>query len=115
MHLNTLQLLRYTLALSWIYHGLVPKLLHVAPIEEAITASLGFTTTVSYWITKAAGVAEVGFGLLLLAFYRQPLLIWLNIAALFGLLGYVALFVPKYLFEAFNPCQHQPVFDLQLA
>lgn len=103
MVINTLQLLRYTLALSWIYHGLVPKLLHIAPMEEAITASLGFSPEVSYWITKTAGIAEITFGIVLMLFYRQQQLVWLNIAALAGLLGYVALFVPQYLFEAFNP------------
>lgn len=103
MKINTLQLARYTLALSWIYHGLVPKLLHIAPIELAITASLGFNPEVSYWITKMAGVAEIGFGLAILMFYQYRALIWLNISALVGLLFYVAIFVPQFLFEAFNP------------
>jgi uncharacterized membrane protein YphA (DoxX/SURF4 family) len=101
--LNLLQIYRFTIALSWIYHGVFPKLLAIAPMEKAITATMGFDEKSSMLITFAAGIGEVIFGIVLFTFYRNTVLIKLNIAALIGLLLYVAIFIPVYLVEAFNP------------
>jgi hypothetical protein len=68
-----------------------------------MTASLGFSEDVSYYITKSAGVGELLFGLLLFLFYRSKPLLILNILALIGLLLFVAVLQPQLLFEAFNP------------
>ncbi len=103
MSLSTIQIARYTLSFAWIYHGLFPKILTIAPIEKAMTASLGFGYELSYLITKTAGVGEMIFGLMLFIFYRNKALIWLNIAVLCLLLFYVAIILPTLLFEAFNP------------
>lgn len=101
--MSLILLLRTTLAFCWIYHGLFPKLLTIAPIEQAITATAGFDQTTSYWITKLAGVGEVLFGIILFYAYRNTKLLYLNMAALLGLLIYVAVFAPQFLLEAFNP------------
>ena len=72
-------------------------------MEKAITATMGFDEKSSMLITFAAGIGEVIFGVVLFAFYRNTTLIKLNILGLVGLLLYVAIFIPAYLVEAFNP------------
>ena len=100
---NSIQVARYILGFSWMYHGLFPKLLTIAPIEQAMTATLGFSDATSTLITQSAGVAEILFGLLIIVLYRNRALIMLNIFALASLLLFVAIQMPTLLFEAFNP------------
>ena len=89
--------------LSWIYHGIFPKLIHVAPLELAMTASIGFSDELSYLITKVAGVSEVIFGLLFITLYKSKSIIYLNIIGLALLLMFVIIQMPNLLIEAFNP------------
>jgi len=98
-----IQVIRYTLGFCWIYQGLMPKLLTIAPLEKALTVTMGFSPAVSDNITRAAGVAEIVFGILLIVFYQHRSVHLLNIAALCGLLGYVVFMMPVLLLEAFNP------------
>ncbi|WP_189399150.1 DoxX-like family protein [Arenicella chitinivorans] len=100
---DSVQIARFILGGSWIYHGLAPKLITVAPIERAMTATLGLDPDTSLLITRLAGVGEVVFGILLIIFYRQVTLIALNIAMLVALLIFVAVQIPAVLFDAFNP------------
>jgi hypothetical protein len=58
------QIARFIVGFSWLYHGIFPKLIHIAPLEKAMTASLGFSEEISYLITKFAGVGELIFGLI---------------------------------------------------
>ena len=110
-----IQLARFTIAFVWIYHGLVPKLLHVAPLELLMTASFGLSEEHSYLLTKAAGMVEVAFGLLFAVFYQQKWINYASIAGLSGLLLYAVLFVPVALAEAFNPVTtNTPVIVLGL-
>lgn len=99
----SIQLSRYILGLSWIYHGLFPKIITVAPTEKALTATFGFSEDISYLITKFAGVGEILFGILILVMYKNKHVITLNIAALVGLCFFVAVSIPVLLIEAFNP------------
>lgn len=101
--MSSVQLARYILCFSWMYHGIFPKLIHIAPLEKLITGSFGFSDEVSYYITKSAGVGELIFGTVLFIFYRSKSIILLNIVALIGLLLFVALLQPQVLIEAFNP------------
>lgn len=93
---------RWMLAFVFIYHGLVPKLLVLSPVEVQMVeaAGLGLNAQV---ISPLAGVAEVLLGLLILFgwFGRWPVLA--AGAGLVGLLGYVVLFAPMLLIGAFNP------------
>ena len=68
-----------------------------------MTSSFGFSEQVSYWITKSAGVGEILFGIILFYIYKNKMVVYLNIIALFGLLFFVALLQPQILIEAFNP------------
>jgi hypothetical protein len=72
-------------------------------MEKAIIATLGFNAETSTLLIILSGIGEIFFGLAILIFYRNVNLIKLNILALTGLLFYVALFIPQYLTEAFNP------------
>lgn len=99
----SIQVARYILGLSWIYHGLFPKLLTIAPLEKQLTASMGFSDEVSFLITRVAGVSEIIFGVLLIVCYKNRHLLLLNIIALLGLCLFVAIQMPLLLIEAFNP------------
>jgi len=101
--LSSIQIARLIISFSWLYHGIFPKLVHVAPLEKVITASLGLSDELSFLVTKVAGVAEVVFGLVFFVLYRSKLIVLLNIAALSGLLLFVVFLQPQILIEAFNP------------
>jgi hypothetical protein len=101
--MDVIQVARLIISFSWIYHGLVPKLIWVAPLEKEITASLGLSEELSLWVTKSAGVAETLFGMLFFFLYKNKLINQLNIIGLTGLLSFVAIFNTHLLAEAFNP------------
>lgn len=98
-----IQIARYIVGLSWIYHGFFPKLYHIAPLEKLMTGSAGFSAEVSDLITRSAGIGEIIFGVCLLVFYKNKHLVILNILALLGLLLAVVVMQPQLLIEAFNP------------
>lgn len=98
-----MQIARIVIGLSWIYHGIFPKLVYVAPLELAMTGSIGFSDEMSYLITKVAGVSETLFGLIFIAFYRVKSVVYLNIFGLVMLLIFVVFNMPSLLIEAFNP------------
>lgn len=64
---------------------------------------MGFSVETSTLITRGAGISEIIFGVLLIAFYQNKTIHLLNIVALLGLLAYVAFTMPVLLIEAFNP------------
>ena len=101
--MDVIQVARFIISFSWIYHGLVPKLIWVAPLEKEITASLGLSEGLSILVTKSAGVAEILFGMLFFFLYKNKLINQLNIIGLTGLLAFVAIFNTHLLAEAFNP------------
>lgn len=101
--MSSIQIARFIISFSWLYHGIFPKLVHIAPLEKLMTASIGLSTELSYFVTKSAGVGEVVFGLLFFVYYRSKAIIILNIIGLTGLLAFVAIMLPHLLIEAFNP------------
>lgn len=101
--MSPLQISRYTLGVSWVYQGAAPKLFTIAPLEKALTGSMGFSAEISDLITRSAGIGEISFGLLLIACYRNTSLQLLNMAVLIGLLLFSMVMLPSVLFEAFNP------------
>lgn len=101
--MSSILIARFVIAFSWLYHGIFPKLVHVAPLEKLITESLGFSNELSYNITKMAGVGEIIFGLVFFVLYRNKAVVLLNIIGLTGLLLFVAVMQPYVLIEAFNP------------
>lgn len=101
--MNMVQIARYVIGLTWIYHGIFPKLLQIAPLEQAMTGSLGFSDDITYYLVKTAGVAEVIFGLVFICCYRLRMVQLLNLIGLVGLLIFAAIMTPFILLEAFNP------------
>lgn len=97
-----LMLCRIALAFSWVYQGAVPKIVcrssgeidlltHLIPLQELACIAV-------VWI----GVAEIAFGLFLLV-ATSGWVFRLNMAALTGLLLFVALFEPAMFTLPFNP------------
>ena len=101
--MNTAQLSRFVLGFSWIYHGLFPKLLFLAPLELEMSGSIGLSESNTLLLIRFAGVSEILFGILLLVFYKRAALLYLNIAALLALLFFVLIMTPQLIVEAFNP------------
>ena len=101
--MNIVQLSRFVLASSWIYHGLFPKLLFLAPLEQEMSGSIGLSEPNTLLLIKSAGIAEIVFGTLTLVLYRNTKILYLNILAFAALLCFVILMTPHLMAEAFNP------------
>jgi len=101
--LSSIQLARFTIAFSWIYHGLFPKLIQISPLEMAMSSAVGFSEENTLLLIKFAGCGELAFGIAFIFLYRLKPIVWLNIFGLSGLLGFVMLLMPHLLVEAFNP------------
>ncbi|MBL4572103.1 MAG: DoxX-like family protein [Gammaproteobacteria bacterium] len=101
--MNIVQLSRFVLGFSWIYHGLFPKLLFLAPLELEMSGSIGLAESNTLWLIRFAGVSEVIFGILLLVFYKHVMLLYLNIAGFLALVVFVLIMTPHLMVEAFNP------------
>lgn len=93
---------RWMLAFVFIYHGLVPKVLFLSPVEVQMVEAAGLGLNAQI-ISPLAGLGEVLLGLLILFgwFGRWPVLA--AALGLVGLLAYVALYTPALLLGAFNP------------
>lgn len=93
---------RWALALVFIYHGLVPKILVLSPVEVQMILAHGRELPAKH-IAVLAGVAEVALGLAFIVLRRQLWPVWVALAAFTLLLMDVALFSPALLVEAFSP------------
>jgi len=98
-----MKIARFVLGLAWIYQGLVPKLLFLAPTEQAMWQSLGPDDATIRILIYLAGFLEIIFGLMIILFYRSPRVHYLNLWALGGLLLATAIFEPHFMNDAFNP------------
>ncbi|OBT10411.1 hypothetical protein A9267_05905 [Shewanella sp. UCD-FRSSP16_17] len=115
LQLSSIQIARFIVSFSWIYHGIFPKLIHIAPMEKLMTASLCFSNEISDLITQSAGIGEVIFGIVFFVFYRSKWVLILNVLGLIGLLIFVAVLQPQLLIEAFNPVTTNiPIIGLSL-
>ncbi|MBK0403249.1 DoxX-like family protein [Adhaeribacter sp. BT258] len=101
--LFVLILSNFLIALTWLYHGIVPKLMYMETGElEMLTASGMFTGYEKEGV-YAAGIAEIFFGIAFLFFGRWRLLHYLNIFSLL-ILGGIALVAKHEVYLApFNP------------
>ncbi|MCY9829389.1 MULTISPECIES: DoxX-like family protein [Vibrio] len=101
--MTTVQIARLIITFAWLYHGLAPKLIQIAPLEQIMSGSVGFGDELTYMFIKFAGIAEVMWGIIFFFFYKNRVVLLLNIIALVGLLLAVAALQPQLLIEAFNP------------
>lgn len=94
---------RLTVAVVFIFQGLVPKLIFHHPTEVALLSAAGFSPSLTWRALTIIGIAEMLFGAFIAVVWRArwPLLVTvvLMVAALLG----VAITAPGALIAAFNP------------
>jgi uncharacterized membrane protein YphA (DoxX/SURF4 family) len=100
---------RVALAVVFVYHGLIPKLLTTNVDEIAMVRDAGFAAGVAGFVVTAVGILELMFAAaLLLAWHRRwPLFFCLTLMLLTT--AAVGMNSPRYFGAAFNP------FTLNLA
>lgn len=92
-------LARGMVAFTWLWHGLVPKLLVPSVDELRMLQAAGLPPAMLPWI----GIGEIGIAILALALFRwRGFFLW-NVAAMVAALLAVAIQSPGDLFGAFNP------------
>jgi hypothetical protein len=91
---------RCALAFVFIYHGLVPKILWLSPVEAALTNAHQLDSAI---ISLIAGVFEIFLGLSILLLKRRLMPVYFAGLLLVVLLIDVMLVMPSLLIEAFNP------------
>jgi hypothetical protein len=90
---------RLGIAFTWLWQGLMPKLLFASVDEQAMMAAAGLPLS----LVPAVGALEVLFAALTLGLWRWRPFFLLNIPLMTGALIAVALQSPSYLVAAFNP------------
>jgi len=99
--LNKINLIsRFALAFVFFYHGLVPKILWLSPIEEALNVAHNLNPNI---ISPIAGAFEILLALSIIVFRKTLIPIYIAVFSLVVLLLDVALIMPSLLIEAFNP------------
>jgi hypothetical protein len=92
-----------TIALTWIYHGIVPKLLYMETGELPMVKASGMFEGNEAAVVYAVGVAEIIFGMMFLFLGRLKIMHWLNIGSLVAL-GIAACTIKSDIFiYPFNP------------
>lgn len=94
---------RVTIALVWLYHGLVPKLLGPHEDELAMNMALGLSLSDAHRLAQVAGVLEIGFGVTVLICWQQRWPLLANTVMMIALLVFVAIAQPELMLAAFNP------------
>jgi hypothetical protein len=94
---------RFTLALMWLYQGLVPKLLFRHPNELAMLRATGLSDDGARNWCIGVGWAEVAIGLILMLTWRSRWVLWLTLLAMPAALLGVAIKSPGFLAAPFNP------------
>lgn len=91
---------RYTLAFVFVYHGLVPKILWLSPIEASLSNAHNLDAVVA---SPLAGVLEIILALSILLFKNSLIPVYFAITLLIVFLLDVMVIMPSLLIEAFNP------------
>ncbi|OTG68678.1 hypothetical protein B9T25_04070 [Acinetobacter sp. ANC 4470] len=98
-----LLLIQITLALLWIYQGLIPKVLFQSNAEIDIWQTMGFELHMAKICVALSGLLEMMFGCAFLIWQRAIFLHQLSIFGLIGLLLLIMITDPLQLTTAFNP------------
>lgn len=94
---------RSGVAFTWIYHGLVPKLLFLHPDERLLLELGGISQSAIPGALAGLGLLEVVFGLLVLILWNKTWPLFATIAAMLLATVGVAATAPSFLIAAFNP------------
>lgn len=106
-----LHICRLTLAVLWLYQGIVPKIMGPHPDEIIIADGVLSLQAFSLPVLKSlsaqqmvfyAGMGEVVFGLLIFLFYKQRLIYTFNNMALVILFIMTVWLTPQFIMAAFN-------------
>ena len=100
---NILWTIHITLAVLWVYQGLIPKVLYKAQDEQYIWQQQGFDELISLILMQFSGYIEIIFGMLFLVFKQSKILLFLNILGMLGLSLLIAIIDIRYFQNAFNP------------
>ena len=98
-----LQLIQITLAVLWIYQGLIPKILFQSNAEIDIWQTMGFELHIAKICVALSGVLEMMFGCAFLIWQKAIFIHQLSILGLIGLLLLIMITDPLQLTTAFNP------------
>lgn len=100
---HALLTIHVTLAVLWIYQGLVPKIIYHTVEEQRFWQYLGIDELSMLFLIKISGYIEIIFGLLFLIFRQSKTLHVFNILGLIALTIVVAVIYPLYFTSSFNP------------
>lgn len=100
---HALLTIHVTLAVLWIYQGLVPKIIYHTVEEQRFWQYLGIDELSMLFLIKISGYIEIMFGLLFLIFRQSKILHIFNILGLIALTIVVAVIYPLYFTSSFNP------------
>lgn len=100
---HALLTIHVTLAVLWIYQGIVPKIIYNALEEQRFWQYLGLDELSMLFLIKISGYIEIIFGLLFLIFRQSKILHVFNILGLIALTIVVAVIYPLYFTSSFNP------------
>lgn len=99
----TVFIANFLIAITWLYHGIVPKLMYMETGELEMLTSTRLFQGLEREMVYTVGVAEIIFGLAFFFFGRMKWMHSLNILALIGL-GIAAYIVkPEIYVHPFNP------------
>ena len=94
---------RVTLALVFLWHGLVPKLIYRHPDELALLRDSGLSASAAARVVTIVGVAEVAYGLALLALWRVRALFLTAAVAMVVITPGILIDSPRFIPAAFTP------------
>jgi len=94
---------RVTLALAFLWHGLVPKLLYRHADELALLRDSGLSASAAERMVTIVGVAEVVYGLALLALWRVRALFLPAAIAMVVVTPGILAGSPRFIPAAFTP------------
>lgn len=100
---HALLTIHVTLAVLWVYQGLVPKIIYHTVEEQRFWQYLGIDELSMLFLIKISGYIEIMFGLLFLIFRQSKILHVFNILGLIALTIVVAVIYPLYFTSSFNP------------
>jgi hypothetical protein len=94
---------RGTLAVVFIYQGIVPKLVARHVDELAMLGDAGISPLISDMTLRALGLSEVVFAIVLLAAWRSRWPVRICLIAMLGATAIVGIHSPRFYEAAFNP------------
>ena len=93
---------RLSFGFLFIYHGLVPKILWLSPVETHLVSLSGLDIPANV-VSLLSGIGEVLLGSSILFFRKSIIPLYMAVVVLLLLLLFVGFVSPEYLVEAFNP------------